>query len=197
MKRLSALLLTVFAAWCLLTLYPRTAFAAGTNAEVPEPPALTEAEAAAEDAASSVYNPNVPLDKDLQQYLYDMCSERGLDYKMVLAVIRHESGFNAKALGGKTNYGLFQINKCNHKALSAALKTENKPFDPRININWGTHILSCLFTKYEKSYGGEDLLKAVLSAYNRGEGGFKKYGFAKSYIKSYFKHLEVVNSWFE
>jgi soluble lytic murein transglycosylase-like protein len=197
MKRLSALLLTVLAVGCLLTLHPGTASAADTNAEVPEPPALTEADTIEEDAGPSIYNSNVPLDKDLQQYLYDLCTERGLDYKMALAIIRHESGFNAKALGGKTNYGLFQINKGNHKALSAALKTENKPFDPRININWGTHILSCLFTKYEKSYGGEDLLKAVLSAYNRGEGGFKKYGFAKSYIKSYYKNLEVVNSWFE
>jgi hypothetical protein len=46
------------------------------------------------------------------------------------------------------------------------------------------------------SYTGEDLLKAVLSAYNRGEGGFAKYGFAKSYIKGYNKDLAVVNSWF-
>jgi soluble lytic murein transglycosylase-like protein len=141
MKRLSALVLTVFAAGCLLTLHPRTASAADANAEAPEPPVLAEAEALTEDAGPSIYNSNVPLDKDLQQYLYDLCSERGLDYKMALAIIRHESGFNAKALGGKTNYGLFQINKCNHKALSAALKTENKPFDPRININWGP--ISC------------------------------------------------------
>lgn len=143
-----------------------------------------------------VYNSNIPLDCDIQQYLYDLCTQRNLDYKMCLAIIKHESSFNAKALGGGSNYGLFQINKCNHKKLSSTLKTANKPLDPKININWGTYLLSCLFEKYSTSYTDEELLKAVLSAYNRGEGGFAKYGFAKSYIEGHFKALDVVNSWF-
>jgi hypothetical protein len=154
-------------------------------------------ETSEDDAAPFVYNSNIPLDSDIQQYLYDLCVQRNLDYKMCLAMIKHESGFNAKALGGGSNYGLFQINKCNHKSLSSALNTENKPFDAKTNINWGTYILSCLFEKYSSSYSDEDLLKAVLSAYNRGEGGFAKYGFAKSYIKEYYEALEVVTSWFE
>jgi hypothetical protein len=157
----------------------------------------TATETLPDEADPFVYNSNIPLNSDIQQYLYDLCLERNLDYKMCLAIIRHESNFNEKALGGGSNYGLFQINKCNHKTLSATLKTENTPFDAKTNINWGTYLLSCLYEKYESSYTDEDLLKAVLSAYNRGAGGFAKYGFAKSYIKEYYEALEVVNSWFE
>lgn len=161
----------------------------------------SEEEAATEvppdDAKAFEYNSNIPLESDIQEYLYDLCEQRNLDYKMCLAIIKEESNFKAKALGGGSNYGLFQINKCNHKMLSSTLNTANKPFDPETNINWGTYLLSYLYEKYADTYNDDDLLKAVLSAYNRGEGGFKKYGFAKSYIKGYYKALEVVNSWFE
>lgn len=157
----------------------------------------TAAETSPDGAKPFVYNSSIPLDSDIQQYLYDLCVQRDLDYKMCLAIIKYESNFKAKALGGGSNYGLFQINKCNHKKLSSALKTANTPYDPKTNINWGTYLLSCLYEKYSSSYTGEDVLKAVLSAYNRGEGGFAKYGFATSYIKGYNKALAAVNSWFE
>lgn len=157
----------------------------------------TAAEISPEGENPFTYNSNIPLSSELQQYLFDLCAQRNLDYKMCLAIIKHESNFNAKALGGGSNYGFFQINKCNHKKLSSTLKTANKPFDAETNINWGTYILSCLFDKYAESYTGENLLKAVLSAYNRGEGGFAKNGFAKAYIKGYYKALAIVDSWFE
>jgi soluble lytic murein transglycosylase-like protein len=185
MKKLSVIIRIVIAMICiavisLLTPGPWAAAADTSNA----------------DAEEWVFNEKIPLDSDLQHYLCDLCAERSLDYRMALAIIRHESGFNADALGGGINYGLFQINKCNHKTLSAALKTANKPFDPETNINWGTYLLSDLFEKYAGNYTGDALTKAVLSAYNMGEGGFKKHGFAKTYIKGYYKDLETVNSWF-
>ncbi|SHH97999.1 Soluble lytic murein transglycosylase [Sporobacter termitidis DSM 10068] len=148
------------------------------------------------DTASPIYNPNVPLSAELQQYLYDLCAQRNLDYKMVLAIIRHESGFKAGALGGGNNYGLFQINICHHKSLSATLKTGNTPYDPKTNMNWGTYLLSCLYARYSNSYSGEDLTKAVLSSYNKGTGGFERYGYATKYIQAYYKALDVVNGWF-
>lgn len=145
---------------------------------------------------TEVFNVEIPLSKELQQYLYDLCCERELDYKTVLAIIMHESNFNPDALGGGSNYGLFQINTCNHKTLSAALDTENKPFDPRTNINWGTYLLSRLYDKYSQYYQEDELTRAVLSAYNKGEGGFEKNGFAVRYLEDHERALERVNSWF-
>jgi soluble lytic murein transglycosylase-like protein len=148
-------------------------------------------------AILSVYNARVPLDRELQQYLYDLCRQRNLDYKMALAVIQHESNFNPEALGGGANYGLFQINSCHHGPLSAALNTDNAPFDPKTNINWGTYLLSRLYEKYSGRYQGEELTRAVLSAYNKGTGGFEKYGHAIRYLEDHERALAKVNSWFE
>jgi soluble lytic murein transglycosylase-like protein len=148
-------------------------------------------------ATLPVYNARVPLDRELQLYLYDLCRQRNLDYKMVLAVIQHESNFNPEALGGGANYGLFQINSCHHGPLSAALNTDNAPFDPKTNINWGTYLLSRLFEKYSGRYQGEELTRAVLSAYNKGTGGFEKYGHAIRYLEDHERALAKVNSWFE
>lgn len=166
-----------------------------TNACFSLLPALS-AETRQTGAVLPVYNARIPLDRELQQYLYDMCRQRNLDYKMVLAVIQHESSFNSEALGGGANYGLFQINSCHHKPLSAALKTDNAPFDPKTNINWGTYLLSRLYDKYSGQYQGEELTRAVLSAYNKGTGGFEKYGHAIRYLEGHERALAKVNSWF-
>jgi hypothetical protein len=158
---------------------------------------LSEAAAPEAEEPKFTENTKIPLSAELQEYLYDLCQERKIDYKMALAIIKHESSFNPKALGGGCNYGLFQINICHHKSLSKNLKTENTPYDPKTNMNWGTYLLSCLYADLSGEYEGEELTKAVLSAYNMGTGGFKKYGFANKYIKGYQKALAEVNTWFD
>ena len=148
------------------------------------------------EASGFKYSSKVPLTKSQQKYLYDLCVKRGLDYKHTLAVIKHESNFKAKAKGG-SNYGLFQINKVNHKHLTKVTKTKNSPYDVKVNMNWGTYMLSDLKKKYaKKGYKGTALREAYLSAYNRGEGGFAKYGKATAYIKRHNQAYNVVKKWF-
>lgn len=148
------------------------------------------------EAAGFKYSKKVPLTKSQQKYLYDLCVKRGLNYKHTLAVIKHESNFKAKAKGG-SNYGLFQINKVNHKNLAKVTKTKNSPYDVKVNMNWGTYMLSDLKKKYaKKGYKGTALREAYLSAYNKGEGGFAKYGKATAYIKRHNQALKVVKTWF-
>ena len=142
----------------------------------------------------SYYKKTIPLSFNLQKYLYDLCVKRGLDYKETLAVIRHESSFNPRAKGGN-NYGYFQVSKVNHANLAKTLKTKNAPFDPYINMNWGTYMLSNLQNKYKK-YGlkGSNLKAAVLSAYNKGEGGYARTGKATAYIKRHNQHLAYIKA---
>lgn len=138
-----------------------------------------------------VYIENISFPKEHQEYLYELCIERGLDYLKTLAVLKHESQFDPRAYY-KSSYGYMQIHKVNHSNLSKALGTANSPYDPYVNINWGTHMLKNLYDTFtaegisDEITDGEafsKLDKYVMSAYNRGLGGFKKYGEAVSYLQ--------------
>ncbi|WP_042349766.1 transglycosylase SLT domain-containing protein [Bacillus massiliigorillae] len=140
------------------------------------------------------YSKSIPLTYNEQKYLYDLCVMRGLDYKEMLAVIKHESSFNKKAMSG-SNYGYFQINKVNHATLAKKLKTKVAPYDPYVNMNWGTYMMADLTNKYKKKgLKGNALRDAVLSAYNKGEGGYARTGKAVSYIKKHNECLAYVRA---
>ncbi|MFF2531423.1 transglycosylase SLT domain-containing protein [Brevibacillus sp. NPDC058079] len=150
---------------------------------------------AAKNTYSFQYVQDIPMPKREQEYLFKMVSERGLDYEETLATIFHESSFQSDAVE-KGNYGYFQINKVNHASMAKTLKTENKPLDPYININWGTYMLSDLYQKYaKKGLKGRELKEAVLSAYNKGEGGYKETGKATKYILKHDQSLESIKQW--
>lgn len=141
------------------------------------------------------YNPNIPLPKDVQAYLYQKVKERGLDFAQALAIIKIESGFNPNAFSG-SSYGYFQINKVNHQHLANKLGTPNAPYDPYVNINWGTYMLADLYATFKaKGYTGTQLTEAVLSSYNKGIGGYQRTGIATSYCQKYYSALKVVQSW--
>jgi LysM repeat protein len=172
---------------------------AGKRLVIPGQSAPTPApkKAVAKPVSKSIYNPKVPLKKEQQEYLYKLTQERGLDYKKTLAVIKTESTFNPNAHGGN-NYGLMQINKVNHASLAKKLKTANKPYDPYVNMNWGTSMLSDLY-KYWKGRGltGAKLDQYVWSSYNRGLGGAKKYGIKASYVNKMNSNVKYINNLFK
>ena len=145
------------------------------------------------------YNDKLPLPEKHQEYLWNLCKSKGLDYKVALTVMSTESDFrhNIIAYGGKLttdqpnrneDYGYFQINQINHKSLSSTLGTANAPLDPYVNMQWGVHMLSEL----TKSYGND--IESVLSAYNKGVAGYKKYGKAVKYIERYNQKFEYLTS---
>lgn len=134
----------------------------------------------------------IPMDLAHQDYLYLMCEKRDLDYIKTLAIIRHESRFNPNIRSG-SNYGYMQIHSMRHKKLSEQLKTANAPYNPYININWGTKILSDLYKTFEKEgYSGDELDRAVWSSYNKGEYGFRRTGPATSYINRNHTHIKWI-----
>ncbi|WCK56985.1 transglycosylase SLT domain-containing protein (plasmid) [Aneurinibacillus sp. Ricciae_BoGa-3] len=149
------------------------------------------------DSGHGWYNPNVPMPREQQAFLYDKVKARGLDLKDTLAVILHESGFNQNQISSTNDYGYFQINIVNHADLASELGTPNAPLDPYVNIEWGTYMLSQLYQLY-KSQGltGQALKDAVWSSYNKGISGFATTGKAVEYVQGTMKAEETVNSWF-
>ena len=115
------------------------------------------------------YMAEIPLDKDLQLYTYNLCQEKQVDYDLVLAVMWNESRFNANALNYNTNgtydHGIMQINDImkDYALESCKVKDLNNTKD---NILVGTTRLSEMVQKYGESQG--------LIAYGLGENGMEK-----------------------
>lgn len=143
------------------------------------------------------YSEKNPMKKDHQKLLWDYCKKRDLDYIDMLALIYIESNFKEKC-STKRYKGYFQISTAHGPNLSKTLKTENKPLDGAININWGTAMYSwILMDKRVKDLKDKAKRDAAISIYQRGTGGYDKYGLSKSYLKKYYKKREIVCSWFE
>lgn len=141
------------------------------------------------------YIDEIPMPMEHQKYLYDLCEERGLDYLMTLSVLKHESQFDASAIGNGSDYGYMQVNKVNHKMLSSKLNTKNSPLDPYINMNWGTYILADAYNHWkEQGKQGKELDEYALSTYNKGLSGFKKNGKASNYISKVFDEYNYLKT---
>lgn len=114
-------------------------------------------------AEPTIYN--IDLSEDLQEYTYNMCLNYGIvdHYEIVLAMMWQESNYRADLISSTNDYGIMQINKCNHEWLSETLGITDF-LDAKQNINAGTYIISKLLHKYDNEH-------EALMAYNMGEGG--------------------------
>ncbi|MBW2039625.1 MAG: lytic transglycosylase domain-containing protein [Deltaproteobacteria bacterium] len=101
----------------------------------------------------------------------------GVDYALVKAIIRAESGFDAYAISTKGAEGLMQLMPKTSKKLNVL-----NPFDPRENIEGGVRHLQYLLKRFDQD------LKLSLAAYNAGETvvaqfrGVPNYRETKNYI---------------
>lgn len=144
-----------------------------------------------------IYNDKLPMPREHQEYLYNLCKERNLDYLKTLAVLKHESQFDVNSVNAGGDYGYMQVNKVNHKDLTSKLKTPNKPLDAYVNMNWGTHLLKEAYSYWEnEGLSGLALEESALSTYNKGLGGFKRHGKAVSYIGKVNNELTFIETAF-
>ncbi len=109
---------------------------------------------------------DIPLEIGLQEYAYDLCQENGISFEIVMALIEHESSYRADVVSKTNDYGLMQINKCNHEWLREELGIHDF-CNPKENIKAGIYILQDISEKYEDIYMG-------LMVYNMGETKAKK-----------------------
>lgn len=107
------------------------------------------------------------LDEEIQRYTYSMAQAYNIDFEFLMAVMFNESAFDPNCVSRTNDYGLMQINKCNHKWLSEELGITDY-LDPYQSILAGTYIFSGLFEKY-----GDDTNK-VLMSYNMGDDSARR-----------------------
>lgn len=122
---------------------------------------------------------DIKLSEELQQYTYDLCRYYDIEdhYELMLAMMWHESGFKADAVSRTNDYGLMQINICNHAYLEAKLGLVDI-MDPENNIQGGVYIMSNLLRKHGDEH-------KALMAYNMGSGGASKYWDQGIYTSAY------------
>lgn len=102
--------------------------------------------------------------EEVQEYLWNLCDERILNYYMVVALIERESGYRSDAVGDSANsYGYGQIFKVFHEERMAEEGVIDLT-DPYGNLRVCTSYLQELQLKY-----GSSGANCILMAYNMGE----------------------------
>lgn len=108
---------------------------------------------------------DVPVDKDLQDYIWSLCCAYDIEehYVLIYAMMYRESSFRSDVISASNDYGIMQINTCNHERLSKLLGINNF-LDPYQNVCAGIYIIANLIHKYGN-------VNDALMAYNMGDGG--------------------------
>lgn len=133
---------------------------------------------------------DIPLDYDVQIYIYKQCGYKKDLYCFIMAMIEQESGFNEKEISSTNDYGLMQINGCNHDDLNNKYGKQNF-LDPYDNVYCGIKIIKGYLKEFEHK-------NLALMAYNMGRGGARRLWrngiyssiYSDSVIEKYHKYLE-------
>ncbi len=103
--------------------------------------------------------------KEYDTYIQMTCKSYGIDCNLVKAVIRAESGYNARAVSPKGAMGLMQLMPGTSRDMGVS-----NPFDPGQNIEGGVKYLRMMMDRFRNN------LHLALAAYNAGPEAVDKYG---------------------
>ena len=103
--------------------------------------------------------------QSIQKRLKAACSQKGLDYNLVTALVEAESGFQPNIISKKGAVGLMQLLPETGKRFGCS-----DPWDMEENISGGTNFLAYL----QDLFAGD--IPLMLAAYNAGENAVAKYG---------------------
>lgn len=123
---------------------------------------------------------DIPLDKDLQDYIREECEAVGVDMELVLAVMQIESDFQSDIISETDDHGLMQINSCNHEELQNKLGIDDF-LDPYDSAKAGIYMLSRLTWCENETQ--------MLMCYNMGTTGAKRYWNDGIYESSYSRKV--------
>lgn len=110
---------------------------------------------------------DIPLSKNLQKYIYEICADEKVPVTLVMAMIEHESNFNPETISSTDDYGLMQINTINHSELEEKYQAADM-LNPYQNVFCGVKIIGSYLEKYDNDYA------KALMAYNMGDYGARK-----------------------
>lgn len=122
-----------------------------------------------EEEAGFEFLEEIPLEEDLQKFIWDECENNKAPVFLVYAMIEQESGFNAEAVGidGK-DVGLMQIREVNHESLREKIGCDldfSNAFD---NAKAGIYMIGNLLKDNEGN------IVNALMCYNMGPTGAKR-----------------------
>lgn len=102
------------------------------------------------------------LSKELQKYTYDLCVEYDIAeyFTLILCQLYKESSYREDIISESNDYGIAQINICNHKWLSKELGITDF-LDPKQSILCNIFIMSRNLKKYN--------VESALVCYNTGK----------------------------
>lgn len=105
----------------------------------------------------SDYGPNVFMTTDYEEYVLKYSKEYNMDPRFVFAIINTESHFNPKATSNVGARGLMQLMEEAYDWVKFRMDdnrehTFDDMYEPELNIQYGTFMLSYLYEKFDHSY---------------------------------------------
>ena len=122
--------------------------------------ATAEPTAAVEHAIESSGNPKY------DEYIKQSAARNGVDPNLIVSVMRHESGFNSRAVSYKGATGLMQLMPGTARRFGVT-----NIYDPQQNIEGGTRYLRFLLDQFNGD------INLVLAGYNAGENAVVNSGY--------------------
>ena len=140
----------------------------GEGCEDTEEEIFVDSEAEINPASYEVIDPivyfDIPLEKDLQDHIFDLCEEYKIDPVLIFAIAKRETQFDHTLKGDNGNaYGLMQVQPRWHQDRIDKLGVTDL-MNPYQNVEVAIDYLADLF-EYDKS------LEWTLMAYNAGPTG--------------------------
>ena len=147
------------------------------------------------------YYEEIPLSRELQEYIWTKSELNGISYELVLAIAKVESNFDPSAVSSTQDFGLMQLNKPSGTMKWLAEQAEIENFNwsnPKHSVEAAVTYLGYLKQHWlDKGLDEETARKAMLISYNRGLGGSRTYirnnGYSNEYankVLNYKSNLE-------
>jgi soluble lytic murein transglycosylase-like protein len=138
----------------------------------------------------------VPLNTSYQDIVHEYEEKWEIPRHFIYALIKTESTFNEKAVSSSNCVGLLQLSPGTYDSMVNILKREHPDiyelikyrsiYDTRANLIVGIYHIYWIKDKYDLNTSNTQHLHKLLTIYNRGEGGAKKYYKENnSYVSSY------------
>lgn len=121
---------------------------------------------------------DIPLDKDLQKHITEICNANDIDPELVFAVIERESQYDPNVIGDSgESFGLMQVQPKWHEDRMNRLGVTDL-LDPYQNVLVGIDYLAECVREYKT-------IENALTVYNAGANGAYELYFSKGIVSPY------------